>query len=322
MTSKDPELWAKEWSCVAKPYEAQGIQFEKEGKFQAARKTYIQAYAYYATGRYPTPHTPGKIECYRKSLEVYEKAGKYFAPTLERVEIGSKFGKIPIYVRVPKVGAKHAIVINFGGIDSFKAESYEYDEGLQKAGMASRSVDMPGVGECPIKATPTADSVFSAVLDYLETRPDVDASESRSWAEASAATGRPRWPTSKPNARAHRSSGAVAHTIFLGRLAPRIDQHRKLSDGPRHRPLPLVRCGKIRRPFQTLVFFIAQRPRLARQTILADADRQRQRRSVNAHRRSLHLARIRLPQVSENLRRRPHGPNARDLSDHRQLVEE
>jgi hypothetical protein len=174
LNSKDPELWAKEWSRVAKPYEDQGANLEREGKFKEAREAYVQAYAYYATGRYPTPHTPGKMECFHKSLEVYEKAGKYFEPPLERVEIHSSVGKIPLYVRVPKDGKKHSIVINFGGIDSFKAESYEYDEGLQKAGMASCAVDMPGVGECPIKASPTADSIFSAVIDYLEARPDVD----------------------------------------------------------------------------------------------------------------------------------------------------
>jgi hypothetical protein len=33
-------------------------------------------------------------------------------------------------VRVPKDGATHAIVVNFGGIHTFKAESFEYDEGL------------------------------------------------------------------------------------------------------------------------------------------------------------------------------------------------
>ena len=174
LTSKDPELWAKEWSRVAKPYEEQGAQFETEGKFPQARAAYVQAYCYYATGRYPTPHTPGKMACFHKSLEVYEKAGKYFTPPLERIEINAAAGNIPIYVRVPKDGQRHCIVINFGGIDSFKAESYEYDEGLQKAGMASCAVDIPGVGECPIKASPTADSIFSAVIDYLETRPDVD----------------------------------------------------------------------------------------------------------------------------------------------------
>jgi esterase FrsA len=174
LTDKEPELWAKEWSRVAKPYEEAGAQFEEAGNLEQARAAYMQAYAYYAIGRYPTPHTPGKMACFRKSLELYEKAGTYFEPPLERVELSSPDGEIPMYVRVPRDGRKHPIVINFGGIDSFKAECYEYDEGLQQAGMATCAVDMPGVGECPIKASPTADSLFSTVIDYLETRPEVD----------------------------------------------------------------------------------------------------------------------------------------------------
>ncbi len=100
LTSKDPELWAKEWSRVAKPYEEAGVKLEQAGKFKEAREAYVQAYAYYATGRYPTPDTPGKMACYRKSLEVYEKAGKYFEPPLERLDIPFGDKKIPIYVRV------------------------------------------------------------------------------------------------------------------------------------------------------------------------------------------------------------------------------
>ena len=81
---------------------------------------------------------------------------------------------IPAYLRVRSDGAKHPVVINFGGIDSFKAESYEYDEALQQVGLGSCAVDMPGVGESPIKGSTTANSLFSAVIDYLEKRPEVD----------------------------------------------------------------------------------------------------------------------------------------------------
>lgn len=175
LTRKDAELWAGEWARVAKPYEEKGAERERAGRFAEARQAYIQAYAYYATGRYPTPHTPGKLFCFRKSLELYEKAGKYFDPPLERVEIPFGDKKIPIYLRVPKDGKKHSIVINFGGIDSFKAESFEYDEGLQKAGMASCAVDMPGVGEAPIQASAAAETIFSAVIDFLTDHPGIDA---------------------------------------------------------------------------------------------------------------------------------------------------
>lgn len=175
LTSKDPELWAREWSRVAAPYEETGAELEQAGKFSQARQAYLQAYAYCAAGRYPTPHTPGKLACFRKSLELYEKAGKYFDPPLERIEIPFREKKIPIYLRVPKDNRRHSLVINFGGIDSFKAESYEYDEGLQKAGMATCAVDMPGVGECPIEASPRSESIFSAVIDHLTQRSDIDA---------------------------------------------------------------------------------------------------------------------------------------------------
>src|SRR5258705_12189969 len=65
LTSKDPERWAKEWSRVAKPYEEAGVKLEQAGKFKEAPGAYVQAYAYYGTGRYPTSHRPGKMGCYR-----------------------------------------------------------------------------------------------------------------------------------------------------------------------------------------------------------------------------------------------------------------
>jgi len=174
LSSKDPELWARQWARVAAPYEERGAELENLGKFAEARQAYTQAYAYYAIARYPTPHTPGKLRCFRKSLDLYEKAGKYFDPPLQRIEIPFGEETLPIYLRISQDGQKHAVVINFGGIDSFKAESYDYDDGLQAAGLATCALDMPGAGECPLKASPTAESVFSAVLDYLETRSDVD----------------------------------------------------------------------------------------------------------------------------------------------------
>ena len=175
LTSKDPELWAREWSHVAKPYEEEAAKHEQAGRKKDAREAYVMAYTYYATGRYPVPHTPGKMQAFRKSLEMYEKAGRYFEPPLERIEIPFGDKTTPIYLRVRRDGQKHSVVINFGGIDGFKAESFEYDEALQQAGMGSCAVDMPGVGECPVKASTTADSLFTAVIDYLESRPEVDA---------------------------------------------------------------------------------------------------------------------------------------------------
>ncbi len=148
LTSKDPELWAAEWSRVAKPYEKAGRQHEQAGRLEEARAAYILA---------------------------YERAGRYFEPPLERIEIPYRDKIIPAYLRLGRDGAKHPVVINFGGIDGFKAEAFEYEEAMHRAGLTTCAIDMPGVGESPIKASTTADSLFSAVIGYLEQRPEVDA---------------------------------------------------------------------------------------------------------------------------------------------------
>ena len=175
LTNKDPDLWAAQWSRVARPYEQAGDEHERAGRFEEARAAYLQAYTYYATGRYPVPHSPGKMACLLKSLELYEKAGRYFVPALERVEIPYGDKKIPAYLRLRRDGSKHPTVINFGGIDGFKAEAFEYEEAMQRAGLNTCAIDMPGVGESPIKASTTAESLYSAVIDYLEQRSEVDA---------------------------------------------------------------------------------------------------------------------------------------------------
>src|SRR5262249_60033234 len=104
---------------------------------------------------------------------LYEKAGRYFKPALKRIEIPFGTQKIPAYLRLPNTG-KAPVVINFGGIDSFKAECFEYDEALLAAGLGACAADMPGVGECPIKGSTTADRLFTAIIDHLAKRAEVD----------------------------------------------------------------------------------------------------------------------------------------------------
>ncbi len=173
LTDKDPERWAAEWSAVAEPYEKEAAERERRGESRAAAEDYLMGYTYYTIGRYPVPHTPGKQACFKKSLELYEKAGRHFTPPLKRVAIPYGDKIIPAYLRLSP-GVKQPVAINFGGIDSFKAECFEYDEALLAAGISTCAVDMPGVGECPIKASLSAESLFTAVIDYLAQRPEID----------------------------------------------------------------------------------------------------------------------------------------------------
>jgi hypothetical protein len=50
------------------------------------------------------------MECFRKSLELYEKIGRYFEPSLARVEIPYGDKTIPAYVRLAGQGVKHPVL--------------------------------------------------------------------------------------------------------------------------------------------------------------------------------------------------------------------
>ena len=175
LTSKDPELWAAEWSRAAQPYEEAGEAHEGAGCWDEAREAFLMAYTYYTIGRYPVPHSPGKQACARKSLTLFKRAGRHFRPPLEVLEIPYRADQvIPAFLRKPAGTGPCSVVINFGGIDSYKPECHEYDEALLRAGLGVCAMDMPGVGEAPIKGSTNAESLFSAVIDFLCEREDVD----------------------------------------------------------------------------------------------------------------------------------------------------
>src|SRR5438093_13788958 len=94
----------------------------------------------------------------RKRLELYERAGRYFEPPLERIEIPYRNKVIPAYLRLRRDDMKHPIMINFDSIDGFKAKAFEYEEAMHRARLTTCTINMPRVGESPIKASTTADS--------------------------------------------------------------------------------------------------------------------------------------------------------------------
>jgi len=167
-----PEPWAAAWTRLAEPWERQGAQAEADGKPAEAREAFHKASMYYGIGKFPVINHPAKQSAYRKCIENYLKAARYFDPPLERVAIPFEGKEIIGYLRLPRGVSHPGVVIATGGIDVYKEERETSD--LLEAGLAAFSTDMPGNGECPLWYTPDAHRFYSAVIDYLLTRKDVD----------------------------------------------------------------------------------------------------------------------------------------------------
>lgn len=175
LTSNDPDVWASEWMRIAEPYEKKGDEFLQVGMKKESLEAYCQAYRYYYLGRWPIVNSQGKREAYQKAIHAFLAAGRLFDPPLEQVAIPFEGKQIVGYLRLPKGAAKPPLIFHWGGIDSWKEDIRDKVEGYLAAGWGSFVVDIPGTGESPILATPDADKLFSKVLDYLQTRPEVDA---------------------------------------------------------------------------------------------------------------------------------------------------
>ena len=175
LSSLDPDLWGSEWGKLGRKYELLGDEQERQGGREQAGKTYFQAFEYYRIGRYPVPSSPEKMNCYKGALRNFLRAAPYMDPPLERVEIPFEGKKVVGYLQIPKETVRPPVVMHWGGVDGWKEDRRTNSAALHKLALATLTIDMPGTGENPVLGQdPRAERTFSAAIDHLESRKDVD----------------------------------------------------------------------------------------------------------------------------------------------------
>ena len=172
--TKGKDEWAAAFMGVADRYneEAKSLEHTDPTKADA---DYIRAWRLYSFGRWPIPASPGKQRSYEKAIEAFLAHAKFWDPPLEIVRIPFEGKEIIGYLRLPK-GAKGPVpvVIAVNGLDSRKEDLAESFGAILSYGIGYLAVDGPGTGQSPIKVSETAERSLSRVIDYLQTRPEVD----------------------------------------------------------------------------------------------------------------------------------------------------
>jgi esterase FrsA len=174
INSTDNDEWAAAFSAVADRYMTEGNSLLSSNPAQAD-KEFVRAWRLYSFARWPVPASAGKKRAYAKALEAFLAHAKMMDPPLEVVHIPFEGSEIVGYLRLPK-NAKGPVpaVIAISGLDSRKEDLTENFGVVLNSGIGYIGVDSPGTGQAPIKASETADRMFSKVIDYLQTRPEVD----------------------------------------------------------------------------------------------------------------------------------------------------
>jgi esterase FrsA len=172
--TKDKDDWAAAFVGVADRYFNEAKSLEKTDPTKA-NADYIRAWRLYSFGRWPIPSSPGKQRAYAKAIEAFLAHSRFWDPPLEVVRIPFEGSEIVGYLRLPgNAKGPVPLVIAVNGLDSRKEDLSESFAAILPYGIGFLAVDGPGTGQAPIKVSETADRMLSRVIDYVQTRPEVD----------------------------------------------------------------------------------------------------------------------------------------------------
>jgi esterase FrsA len=172
--TRDKDEWAAAFMGVADRYLNEAKALEKTDPAKA-NADYMRAWRLYSFGRWPIPASPGKQRSYEKAIEAFLAHARFWDPPLEIVRIPFEGKEIIGYLRLPKnANGPAPLVLAVNGLDSRKEDLSESFSAILPFGVGFLAVDGPGTGQCPIKVSETSDRMFSRILDYIATRPEID----------------------------------------------------------------------------------------------------------------------------------------------------
>jgi dienelactone hydrolase len=183
VASLEREQWARAFSSVAERHWERAR--EEKDRAGAARE-YWHAWRLHHFARWPTENTPAREHARRRALEAFGEYARRLDPPLETVRIPFQGREIVGYLRLPAGVRPAPVVFGIAGLDSRKEDVAANTDAYLGRGLALFAVDLPGTGESPHAAAEIgSDGIFSATLDALAARPEVDAGrvvvQGRSW---------------------------------------------------------------------------------------------------------------------------------------------
>ena len=175
---RDWDDWGPEWMKMAEMHEVLAEETWNKGHRISAVQAFQTAAAYYHTAYFVYVrdlelHNRGL----QKMVECHDRVLEYMEPKVEKVKIPFEGTNILGLFSAPRGEGPFPVVIILPGLDSTKETRHQRKAPYLRRGLAVLSLEGPGQGEVSqrLKIRPDYEVAASAAIDYLETRPDVDA---------------------------------------------------------------------------------------------------------------------------------------------------
>jgi dipeptidyl aminopeptidase/acylaminoacyl peptidase len=176
--------WCSAWSSKAAVHEGLGREAMAKKKYLTAAEMFQRAGVYYHFASFLFTHDQAQMKAANmKAVECRQTALPYLRPPGERVEIPYQGKTLYGILRKPEGVKNPPVVVMAVGLDSTKEETDAYEQPFHPRGMATLAFDGPGQGEGQYEFGIRGDYEVpvKAVIDYVETRGDLDKNRIGMW---------------------------------------------------------------------------------------------------------------------------------------------
>jgi dipeptidyl aminopeptidase/acylaminoacyl peptidase len=176
--------WCHAWSERAAVHEQLGRTALDEKRFVTAGEHLQRAGIYYHFAAFLFVHdVPQMKAAHLKAVDCRRTALPHLRPAGERVAIPYEGKELYGILRKPAGAERPPVIVMAMGLDSTKEECDAYEQPFLARGMATLAFDGPGQGEAQYDFAIRGDYevAVTAVIDWLQTRHDVDTDRIGMW---------------------------------------------------------------------------------------------------------------------------------------------
>jgi 2,6-dihydroxypseudooxynicotine hydrolase len=173
----DWQAWPNAWADKASEAEQRGEAALAVKAIRTAAAEFARAALYYHYGQnFLFTDLPLKKRIHDRKVAAFRKAAPLFEEPIEPVSISFEAIRMAGHFRLPRGVEKPPCVILLGGLDTTKEDYLTVNDLCVKRGLATLAFDGPGQGETQFEMLWRKDfeRAVIAVIDYLETRPEID----------------------------------------------------------------------------------------------------------------------------------------------------
>ncbi|HZL59891.1 MAG TPA: alpha/beta fold hydrolase [Stellaceae bacterium] len=178
------DQWCEKWSARGAIHAALGSEALATRHFISAAEHLSRASVYYHFAKFLfVDDVPQMKAAHRRAVELHKLALPFLDPPGEYVCIPYAGKHLAGVLRKPAAVSRPPVVVMAMGLDSAKEEMIAYEDTFLARGMAVLAFDGPGQGEAeydfPIRGD--YEVAVKAVIDFIETRNDLDAKRIGLW---------------------------------------------------------------------------------------------------------------------------------------------